>query len=638
MSDFSTWRGFDLRPRIAKIEKAFRREPIASAEEIPILVNTPCYFSFSSLDKPVDYYTNPESMVAYQVQGYERHLRLVADDYVPYFMPWFGVGVLASAFGAAVRMPEDPADDPVIAEPCIHSPSDVARLKLPDPEHAGWMPRVLQAIDYAVALNDLPVGLTDMQGPLDTVGQLCGQAQLYQWMYKEPQMVHELFDLVTEAFIDWVKVQKNHIGEPLEHSNGLQGAFSPGCGVWESDDDLVLISPELYAEFVAPCVSRIFTAFGGGSIHFCGNGGQQIENLVGVKNLTVVNNSPLGNYTAFQKLARALSGKVTIQIQDASPVDVERYYARLFNEVDDFRGLMLATFVLDNTGMDGMGGYLPVTWHPFETANRVVRAVRENVAKRLRGEPTHQEEPSPVFIPGKPQAHREIPQTSAAGQTRLDPAQLEALKSVKEHLVDFDVAGVQQAVQTAIESGLTPFEIIIHGMAEGMTEVGQRYERGDFFLPELVMAGSTMQAGMQVLQPFLKGVGGTEAISKGTVVLGTVKGDVHDIGKNLVRTMLAGAQYEVIDLGVDVPPEKFVEAVRTHQADILAMSALLTTTLRGMQQTVQALVEAGLRNQVKIMIGGAPVSQEYADQIGADGYAQSAVGAVQEANRMLGID
>jgi 5-methyltetrahydrofolate--homocysteine methyltransferase len=636
MIDFSTWRGFNLRPRIAKIEKAFRREPIASADEIPILVNTPCYFSFGSLDKPPDYYTNPTAMYAYQAQGYERHLRLVSDDYVPYFMPWFGVGVLASAFGAAVRMPEDPADDPVIAESWIRSPSDISRLKLPDPEHSGWMPRVLQAIDYAVALNDLPVGLTDMQGPLDTVGQLCGQAQLYQWMYKEPQMVHELFDIVTQAFIEWVKVQKSHIGEPLERSNGLQGAFSPGCGVWESDDDLVLISPELYEEFVLPCVLRIFSVFGSGSVHFCGNGVPQLNNLEKVSNLAVVNNSPLGNYPAFHKLARTLGGKVTIQIQDASPIDVERYYAHLFSELDDFRGLMLATFVLDNTGMDGAGGYLPVAWNPFETANRVVQAVRENAAKRLRGETTHLEDSSPVFTPGKPKTDQAPSQAVEVGHSSMNPAQLVALKSIKESLVDFDVPGLQQAVQTAIDGGLTPFEIIIHGMAEGMNEVGQRYEQGDFFLPELVMAGSAMQAGMQVLQPLLKGVGGTEAISKGTVVLGTVKGDVHDIGKNLVRTMLEGAQYEVIDLGVDVPPGKFVEAVQTHKAEIVGMSALLTTTLRGMQQTVQALEEAGLRSQVKIMIGGAPVSQEYADQIGADGYARTAVGAVHEANRLLG--
>ena len=141
---------------------------------------------------------------------------------------------------------------------------------------------------------------------------------------------------------------------------------------------------------------------------------------------------------------------------------------------------------------------------------------------------------------------------------------------------------------------------------------------------------------MGVLQPSLQGSGGTAAISKGKVILGTVKGDLHDIRKNLVRTMLEGASFEVIDLGVDVPPHKFVEAAKSHGAQLVALSALLTTTLQGMQQTVEALKAAGLAGGVRVMIGGAPVSREYADQIGAEGYAASAVGAIAEAERLLG--
>ena len=119
MQEFTTWRGFDLAPRIAKIRGAFNRQPVVSADEVPILINAPYYFSFGSLDKPSDYYTNPASMLAYQAAGFEKHLRLVNDDLMPYFMPWFGTGVLASGFGAAIRVPEDPADDPAVAAPCI---------------------------------------------------------------------------------------------------------------------------------------------------------------------------------------------------------------------------------------------------------------------------------------------------------------------------------------------------------------------------------------------------------------------------------------------------------------------------------------------------------------------------------------
>ena len=633
MSNFSTWRGFDLRLRIAKIERAFRREPIASAEEIPILVNTPCYFSFGSADKPEDYYTNPASMFKYQADGYERHLQHIQDDYVPYFMPWFGTGVLASGFGAQIRMPSDRADDPAVLEPLVHSPAEIARLKLPDPQSGGWMPRVLDTIDFAVQYGDLPVGLTDMQGPLDTVGQLCGQAQLYEWMHRAPQAVHDLFDLVTEAFIQWVKVQKQHIGEPLDWSNGLQGTFSPGCGVWESDDDLVLISAPLYEEFVAPRVERLFNAFGGGSLHYCGSGTRHLSTFENIPSLKVINNSPLGDFEAFAILMNRMAGLVTIQLQDGSPVEPETYYDHLFAAVDRLDGLMVVTFVFDNVGMDGKGGYVPVEWDPFVTANRVVQSVRSSIARRLAGElvPTKSLQTGATVPSGGEAAQQNKEQSDFSAQ------QLEALADVRRNLVAFDEAGIQSAVRAAIKLDIKPYDIILQGMAMAMQEVGDKFEQGEYFLPELVMAGATMKAGMQVLQPLLKAAVGADAISKGKVVLGTVKGDLHDIGKNLVRTMLEGAQYDVIDLGVDVTAEKFVEALQTHAAQILAMSALLTTTLRGMEQTMEALHAAGLRQEIKVMIGGAPVSQEYAVQIGADGYASTAVGAVHEADRLMGL-
>jgi 5-methyltetrahydrofolate--homocysteine methyltransferase len=631
-NEFKQWRSFDLAPRIAKIRRAFNCELVASAEDVPILVNTPAYFSFGSKDKPQDYYTNPASMLAYQADGYETHLKRVNDDYVPYFMPWFGTGVLASAFGAKMRIPDDPADDPAVLEPLIKSPADAARLRLPDHTRDGWMPRVQEAIDYAVTNGDLPVGLTDMQGPLDTLGQMCGQSQLYQWMYSQPAMIHELMDLVTQAFIDWVKVQKKHIGEPLDWSNGLQGAFSPGCGVWESDDDLVLVDPGLYREFVAPYVSRIFKVFGSGSVHFCGSGVQHIPSFKQIENLKVINNSPLGNFAAFTQLHKHLGGQVTIQIQDASAAEPETYYPQLFAEIEDFRGVMLVTFVMDNVGMDNQGGYIPVDWDPFEAANRIVKSVRQSVARRLAGESTW------TRAEGQPAvAVKKLEEVEQGRQPKYSSAQMEALGAVRETLLNFDRDEIKHVVQEAVDAGLAPFDIIIDGMAQAMTEVGKLYESGDYYLPQLIMAGATMQDGMTVLAPLLKAGGGVQAISKGRVILGTVKGDMHDIGKNLVKIMLEGSRFEVIDLGVDVEPEKFVEAVKTYDARLVAMSALLTTTMPSMRRTMEALQAAGLRQRVKVMIGGAPLSREFADQIGAEGYASTAVGAIHEAERLLAM-
>lgn len=629
-TEFTQWRGFDLAPRIAKIRRAFNCEPVTSAEDVPILVNTPAYFSFGSKDKPQDYYTNLASMLAYQANGYETHLKRVNDDYVPYFMPWFGTGVLASAFGAKVHVPDDPADDPAVLEPLIKTPADVARLRLPDPTRDGWMPRVLEAIDYAVANGDLPVGLTDMQGPLDTLGQMCGQSQLYQWMYSEPAMIHQLMDLVTEAFIDWVKVQKRHTGEPLEWSNGLQGAYSPGCAVWESDDDLVLVDPGLYREFVVPYVSRIFKVFGSGSVHFCGNGVQHIASFKQIEHLKVINNSPLGNFVAFTQLQKALGGQVTIQIQDASAAEPESYYPQLFAEIEDFRGLMLVTFVMDNVGMDNQGGYIPVDWDPFEAANRIARSVRQAVTKRLTGESTWTRQVSQPATPiVKPD------EVKQADLPKYTPDQADAVCAVRETLLNFNREEIKRVVQVAVDAGVSPFDIIIDGMAQAMTDVGKLYASGEYYLPQLIMAGATMQDGMAVLAPILKAGGDTQAISKGKVILGTVKGDLHSIGKNLVKIMLEGSLFEVIDLGVDVEPEKFVQAVKVHDARLVAMSALLTTTMPSMKRTMEALQAAGLRDQVKVMVGGAPLSREFADQIGAEGYAPTAVGAVSEAERLL---
>jgi len=632
-SEYTHWRGFDLGPRIAKIQRAFNREPVSSADEVPILVNSPTYFSFGSIDKPQDYYTNPASMLAYQTAGYENHLKQVDDDYVPYFMPWYGTGILASAFGSKVRVPEDPSDDPAVVEPLIKGPADVARLRLPDPIRDGWMPRVLEAIDFAVANGDLPVGLTDMQGPLDTLGQLCGQSQLYQWMYREPGMIHELMDLVTEAFIEWVKVQKQHIGEPLEWSNGLQGTVSPGCGVWESDDDLVLVNAHLYEEFVVPYVSRIFKVFSGGSVHFCGNGVQHVENFRRIENLRVINTSPLGNYAAFTRLQKSLAGRVTFQIQDASAAEPESYYPQLFAEIEDFRGIMLVTFVMDNVGMDNQGGYIPVNWAPFDAANRIVKSVRQAISRRLAGEATWTGQVSPLLFPVEKSEGEKL-----VVQPKYNPTQSAALQEVRQAMLQFDCAEIKKIVQAAIDAGLRPFDVINDGMAVAMGEVGKMFETGEYFLPELVMAGATMKDGMEILTPLLKAEGGLGATSKGKVILGTVKGDVHDIGKNLVKVMLEGSRFEVIDLGVDVEPARFVQAVKEHGARLVAMSALLTTTMGGMKLTLQALEAAGLRQQVKVMIGGAPISIEFAKQIGAEGYAATAVGAVAEAQRLLQID
>jgi 5-methyltetrahydrofolate--homocysteine methyltransferase len=205
-------------------------------------------------------------------------------------------------------------------------------------------------------------------------------------------------------------------------------------------------------------------------------------------------------------------------------------------------------------------------------------------------------------------------------------------QSIYKSILDGDQVSTKQLVHQAIESGVAPASILQDGMIAAMAEVGRLYEAGEYYVPEMLISARAMQTGLAILKPFLQE---TNVSSTGKVVIGTVKGDLHDIGKNLVAMMLEGAGFEVIDLGSDVTPEKFVEAVKREKPDVIAMSALLTTTMLNMNTTLEALREAGIRDSVKVMIGGAPVTDEYAEQIAADGFADDASKAVSMAKKLI---
>ena len=199
------------------------------------------------------------------------------------------------------------------------------------------------------------------------------------------------------------------------------------------------------------------------------------------------------------------------------------------------------------------------------------------------------------------------------------------LEKIKEAIVNLDIDNIQKLCKDAVDAGIPAYKVVTDGMAKGMDIVGQKYEANEYFLAELIMAGETMKEGMKVLEPYLK-AGKMKRLGK--IVIGTVRGDLHDIGKNIAATLLRSAGFDVIDLGVDVSPEQFVEAVRRNSPDVVAMSALLTTTMTEMENTIKALKEAGLRDKVKIIIGGAPITPEYAEKIGADAAAKDAVDGV----------
>ena len=208
------------------------------------------------------------------------------------------------------------------------------------------------------------------------------------------------------------------------------------------------------------------------------------------------------------------------------------------------------------------------------------------------------------------------------------------LKQIADNLIKGKAPEVKQLVQKAIDEGEDVEKVLNEGLVAGMNVVGAKFKANEFYVPEVLIAARAMKAGMGILRPILaeKNIKGV-----GTVVLGTVRGDLHDIGKNLVAMMLEGAGFEIIDLGVDVSPEKFIETAKEKKADLVGLSALLTTTMPSMKDVVKAVGDSGLKDKVKVMIGGAPLTQSYADEIGADGYAPDAASAVDEAKQLLGL-
>jgi len=204
------------------------------------------------------------------------------------------------------------------------------------------------------------------------------------------------------------------------------------------------------------------------------------------------------------------------------------------------------------------------------------------------------------------------------------------LTKIKDSVIMGEVDEVRDMVKRAVDEGQEVKKILSEGLISGISIVGGKYERGEFFLPEMVIAATAMKEGLKVLGPLLLQ---SDIKTAGTVIMGTAKGDIHDIGKSIVGTMLEGAGFMVTDMGVDVDPDKFVEAAKENDADLIGVSALLTTTMMGMKDVIQAVKEAGLK--AKVMIGGASVTQEFADKIGADGYAPDAPSAVGKAKELV---
>ena len=276
--------------------------------------------------------------------------------------------------------------------------------------------------------------------------------------------------------------------------------------------------------------------------------------------------------------------------------------------------------LLDNIGAEGV--HLEMDFHNEKEVEQAMRIVEE-----YRGSSSSSIDTNTENIKENTEMQNETIHVQTSQQED------EELKPLFDAIVGGKLEPAVEVTKKAIEKGVPPQDIINNYMIKAMGEIGERFQNGKAFVPQLLMAGRAMKGALELLKPLLQG---NASATIGRVVIGTVKGDLHDIGKNLVASMLEGSGFEVINIGIDVPADKFVQAVQENHADILCMSALLTTTMTYMKDVIAAVDAAGIRDKVKIMVGGAPVNQAFADEIGADGYSDNANSAVKVAKQLIG--
>jgi uroporphyrinogen-III decarboxylase len=348
-------------------------------DQPPFMVNSAMYWVFG-LDPetfPDAYFTDPAVMTHFQERTYYEQVKEIDDDFVPYLMPWFGTGVVASAFGCQIEFPpkQDPAVNP--RRYPVQTVEDVRKLQLPNPETDGLMPNVLKFLRTMKETSFLPAGITDFQGPLTTANQLMGYDKLIYLMHDSASATHELMEKVTEALIQWVERQKQVIGEPQNECISDQQVYTgKHAGVWFSDDDAVLMSPKIYKEFVVPYNSRILKTFGGGCLHYCGNATHQADNFLATEGLLAINNYTLHNLRAFRELQSKLQGRIVLFACDFTPVDFAGYFRELANAVAR-RGLVINSHFSPVVGLLADGKYSAIRRDLNSGRKAVYESLRE---------------------------------------------------------------------------------------------------------------------------------------------------------------------------------------------------------------------------------------------------------------------
>ena len=356
----------------------------------PYIILDCSYWLFGDLPEriPEDYCgDNPDVMFKFQLERIKEHYATKEyenDCYVGFLMPWFGTGVLASAFGTPVEFLYKM--DPAVNMSSMKHPEEIDSLIMPDPNKRGLMPRVLEQIKYFKKHCDLPIGVTDCQGPLTTALSIIGYENFIYWMYEHPDAIHKLMNMCADALIDWVRVQKDCIGVAHEEPGYVLGLSVPKGrgGVWISDDDSVIFSSELYRDFVKPYNEKILLALGGGGIHYCGNSNQNLDSYMRTKGLNFLHILQLDNFEATNKVRKACmeNGKVLF-LGDFTPTDerLDAYFDEMIRDMDQC-GLIVSSYIAPAIALN-KGAYIEKPRDYAKLGRRVAGIIEEKQKKYL---------------------------------------------------------------------------------------------------------------------------------------------------------------------------------------------------------------------------------------------------------------
>lgn len=538
---------------------------------------------------------------AMYLDWYVAHSSLMA-DILPVANTQLGPGSLAAILGGVFEGGEDTI--------WIHPDPDFNDEIVFNPEHPNWLlhKELLKACK-AKADGHYYVGMPDLMEGLDVLAALKGTDKVLLDTVMQPEVLEQQMQQINDIYFKVFDELYDIIREGDEMAFCYFSLWAPGKVTKLQSDISTMISQDDYRRFVQPFIRQQCQKIDYTLYHLDGVGAMhhlpallEIEELNAIQWTPGVGEPQGGSPKWYDLYKRILAAGKSIMA--------------CWVTVDELKPL------LDAIGTDGV--HLEMDFHnekEVEQAMRIIEEYRDSSGSSREDTDATQET-----------------ENKNAGQERIcikedRSGEEDKLKPLYDAIVAGKLEPAVEVTRQAIADGVMPQDIINHYMIKAMGEVGQRFQDGKAFVPQLLMAGRAMKGALELLKPLLAG---NESTTIGKIVIGTVKGDLHDIGKNLVASMLEGCGFEVINIGIDVTCDKFVEAVKENKADILCMSALLTTTMTYMKDVIHALEEAGIRQQVKVMIGGAPVSQGFADEIGADGYSDNANTAVAVAKELIG--